>query len=210
MESVNHTVESAQTHQFTFQNPKCLWANFTVNDSTGELNIQSDAGNWSHRWNITSLHTADKESGKPLTHFLGVTAGPDYILDKLGYNHTSDLADVVNKAKTIKGIRDKVLEYRREQSMDKDEARLSWDEASEWLEPYNLESDASQQCALEAVYGGEYDHLKEFFDLIEYDGHELFVYEKSHIHNFLLNELLPFFQNHLRVVVLKLPSKGSE
>lgn len=209
MKAIAQKVESAQTYQFTFKNPKCLWANFTVNDSTGELNIQSDAGNWSHRWNIGSLHSADKESGKPLTHFLGVTAGPDYILDKLGYNHTSDLADVISKSETLAEVRGKILESRREEMITHDDARCTWKEADEWLNQYSLANEVSAENAVEAVYSGEYDHLKEFFDLIRYDAHELFVHEKSHIHNFLLNELLPFFQNHLRVEVLKLPPKGS-
>ena len=51
---------------------------FTVSDSTGELHVQSDWGNWAYRWNTAGLGCAD------LTTFLSrYEAGDCYVVYKL-------------------------------------------------------------------------------------------------------------------------------
>jgi len=47
------TISTATAYSFRFANGG--WAIFTVNDSTGELSIQSDWGEWAHRWHIGHL-----------------------------------------------------------------------------------------------------------------------------------------------------------
>lgn len=209
MKAVSQASDSADTYQFRFKDPRCLWANFTVNNSTGEFSIQSDAGSWSHRWNIGSLWEQDKQNGKPLAHFLGVTAGAGYILDKLGYGQPRDLANIIDKEGTISGIRQKILENRREQDITKEQAKSGWDEAKEWMDQYNFAEGGTGEAAIDAIYSGQYETLKDLFDLWGCYIHDFLEYKKSHTHNFLMDELIPFFQNHLRVEVLGLQPKGS-
>lgn len=71
-------------YRFLVNKPLGGWAICTVNDSTGELSIQSDWDTWGYRWNVDHL-------GQPtLTHFIGTKYSdpsyPDrrhYLADKL-------------------------------------------------------------------------------------------------------------------------------
>ncbi len=59
------------------------WAIATVNDSTGELSIQSDWGCWSHRWSVENLGRTADSRPLTLTEFIGDRGGGHYLADKL-------------------------------------------------------------------------------------------------------------------------------
>ena len=64
--ALTRTLTSAITYQFHVEGRDFGWALCTMNDTTGELAIISDWGNWSHIWNPRHL-------GSPSLHdFIGV------------------------------------------------------------------------------------------------------------------------------------------
>lgn len=73
---------------YEFRGEALGWAICTINDATGELSIQSDWGNWSHRW------SPDPENlGAPtLTAFIGGRGDVDYIARKLQNEGRSGVA----------------------------------------------------------------------------------------------------------------------
>lgn len=100
------TITGARTYHFRSAEQLGGWALCTVNDTTGELLITSDWGNWAHRWNPAHL-------GRPsLTHFIGDRSNYDYLACKL-------LAEgkhsrVIDADATIKEWRQRLIENRRE------------------------------------------------------------------------------------------------
>src|SRR5262249_2208296 len=79
------------------------WALCTVNDVTGEINIQSDWGEWAYRW--------PKAPGGSLTSFIGNrSSGYHYFADKLSCEegpqsgHAFDAEPTVNRLRTILGV----------------------------------------------------------------------------------------------------------
>jgi hypothetical protein len=110
------------------------WCLVTVNDGTGELNIQSDWGNWAYRWSIGGLGGGDS-----LTMFL-VKAEHDYVARKLltlekqyEWSQEASIAEV--KREIIKARRDGTFkgEY------GKAKARRLWGEIDELENAYSWE-----------------------------------------------------------------------
>lgn len=101
---------------YSYQFDHFGWAIFTVNDSTGELFLQSDWGSWSHRWNVNHL-------GCPtLTEFISKRADSSYIVGKLGVEQR-----VHDAHSTEMAVRRRLLDRRRDRSLDKEEARDAYD-----------------------------------------------------------------------------------
>lgn len=172
------TITNPVTYCFRF-NDYGNWANFTINESTGEFSIQSDWGDWSYRW-----HTDSLGKGVKLTQFL-LSCDTDYITNKLAYGPVSDLKDEVDDEETLKAIRKHICEVRRGRDIDKGDARAYWLEAETFVE--------EQNCSIEAMDSDLYDLLGEPWEYI--------AHKKSHRYMFLTRRLLPFFQawmkNHL-------------
>ncbi len=115
------------------------WAICTVNDATGELSIQSDFGNWSHRWGANPKHL-----GAPnLTAFIADRSSCHYLADKLSPSDGRQAARMFDGEATVAEFRGMLIERRREDGqwgsrpatpyrsrswLDRDTARTLWDE----------------------------------------------------------------------------------
>ncbi len=101
------SVSSAVTYRFEPEGREFGWALCTVNDATGELSIQSDWGNWSHRWNTNPSHL-----GAPtLTHFIADREAWDYLAAKLLGRRNCHEWD---PAATVREFRKRLVESRLE------------------------------------------------------------------------------------------------
>jgi hypothetical protein len=111
------------------------WAICTVNDTTGELSIQSDWGSWSYRWHTAHLGPRRGQAdARPmtLTEFLGERAvdGRHYIADKLTSGEHSERWRF-SPEKTVADLRGRILEMRRTNSIGVWFARDVWDALGE-------------------------------------------------------------------------------
>ena len=95
------------------------WALCTVNDSTGELSIQSDWGSWTHRWSPDPRHLG----ALTLTHFLGDRASCDYLANKLSRESGTRSGEEFDADETVAKLRRRLSERRLE-------------EARAWIEYY--------------------------------------------------------------------------
>jgi hypothetical protein len=97
------TLQTARTYHLRSSERLGGWALCTVNDTTGELLIVSDWGNWSYLWN-------PKHLGSPsLTHFITDREGYDYLACKLLSPRD---ARVLDADKTIAKWRKRLCEQR--------------------------------------------------------------------------------------------------
>ena len=105
-------IEKSQVERWTISD-KSLWADFTLS-SDGFLNIQSDYGCYSYRWN---------SFGSDIKKFL-IACDKCYLYSKL----SSDLGREFNLAKSIKLIRKDIIEQRRVyQNYNAESCREFWD-----------------------------------------------------------------------------------
>jgi hypothetical protein len=106
----SHTSGSADVYSFRFEEP-FSWAIFTINNATGEFHIQSDWGNWQHRWPMQAIGESHAKHEKPLTHFLGDRGDAGYVTDKLHYD-CNDKRDQFSEDRTKEEIKKQILSAR--------------------------------------------------------------------------------------------------
>lgn len=179
----------AKYYHFVFEEP-FGWAIFSINDVTGEFAIQSDWGNYQHRWNTSHLGESHTKHPMPLTHFLAVGNDPYYVTDKLHYDRKD--RENYSPDKTEQGIKEYILQERREGSLEREEAREAWDE----LGYVDFGSPDSFMYSLNDTHT-----LKK---VLAEDTWEYIRHEPSFGYVFLQYKLLPFFFNYLRRAVLKM------
>jgi len=101
-------VKTARVYHFRWPGSGFGWAIFTICDETGELSIQSDWGDFHHRWNPE--HTGAAK----FSHFIAgwrddLTEAPvdrrHYIMDKFGYVRSKDTDCEFNPEDTRKELR---------------------------------------------------------------------------------------------------------
>ncbi len=168
-------------YSFRFE-PYGGWAIFTLNEDTGELSVQSDWGNYSHRWNTGALG-----DGVKLAEFLaGCARDVEYLASKLQLSSKSTcLEPVVDDEATTADLRQMICEQRRSRDLSKDKARDLWEEAGDLVQ-YNWSLDQASA---------------EFMELIDYSS--FLVKRPSTRFKFLRDELLPFFCRWLRENVVE-------
>jgi len=154
------------------------WAAFTINDDTGEFNVQSDWGNWQHRWHVGSI------GKRTFTQFL-LTCDADYIVRKFAYENKADLKNVTDTDETLKAIRARICECRRRRDIRHvDSARELWDQAKAWTKDDCNEHTIPEE--LDKFLEQPWEYIRTM---------------KSHRYYLLTERLLPFFfawlKNHL-------------
>ncbi len=155
------------------------WAIFYVDESTGTLAIVSDFGSWSHRWGGGPQHW-----GAPtfLEFLKGASEG--YIADKLCYGRTRELvdADATGKA-MMEDLKKRCLSDEKQGELEDDIADLVG----------RLKDGGGDRASVAWAIGGAAQELREYFEL-----HEDLVYKTAPKAAFLIEQLIPAFQEVLR------------
>lgn len=182
----SHRTGNARYWSFSFKEFSG-WATFTINDDTKEFIIQSDWGEWSHRWSAAGVR-------EPMIHFL-VDCDPEYVVRKFAQGGKSGFKELDIET-TFKGLHRHVCELRREECITKEEAREVWRDLKQWRHTYWETFGAgagSDQATIAAAYLNTPETVA-LHDLLQYE----WVCWKQTTHTALLqNELLPFFFKYL-------------
>ncbi len=88
------------------------WASFTLNEDTGEVNIQSDWGNASHWWGF------EGRGKRSLKDFLADRTSVGYLVDKLC--RTEELKDVYDGDETLKKLKEDFRKNTRNKDLSKE------------------------------------------------------------------------------------------
>jgi hypothetical protein len=107
--------------KYVIKSPTGQWlANIVLDDKDGDIYIQSDYGDYSYWWRSRGRDTTLKQ-------FL-LSCDDSYVMNKFGYGGKNDYfyAD-----RTIKNIKKDILQQRREDRIDSDQARLLWNEIND-------------------------------------------------------------------------------
>jgi hypothetical protein len=124
-------------------------ATIMIEDSSGLLQIQSEYGHFSHYWG-----TSGRSKGNTFKQEL-IRFGLDYVQNKLSYN--DDLGRHFFPDRTVKRIREDILEARRQHRINWFKARLFWDESEE-LGEQTVDGFHAQLCEMElfeAIYDND-------------------------------------------------------
>lgn len=218
-QEVRAHVGTAAVYHFRWVGISSSWAIFTVNDATGEFNIQSDWGNWAYRWNIDALG-----DGQTLTQFLATCSDPDYVTNKLGYGEPRSFSQEVDHETTIRTWKEKVLNARLMghglnlhksvanllgfkpdfyiDGLDREQAAEVWYDLKCFDKCYDLgQSEAEAVVAIGDM--PSYGALYTFLGGNDFDIWESIKTRPSWAYTFLRECLLPFFFNYLRENFLK-------
>ena len=132
------------------------WIVATFCEERGSVQIQSDWGNVAFVW--LPRNTGFK--GPHALKLFFAQAGLHYLLNKFSYNQ-SRLKDVIDAEATIKRLKERVCEWRRDGSYDKEKAREIWDDIELYaddLECFDGDVDMNRG------YNRWYDNMSEHFD----------------------------------------------
>jgi hypothetical protein len=184
-------VSTAQSYRFVFEKPEA-WFIATINDSTCELLITSDYGNYAHRW-------PNAFGGRTLTEFLASKGREqydcDYIVNKLRTSTRSkELDEVVDDAATRTEVAGRIIKARREQELSMRSARSLWDDMESWI---------GDDCNMEALSS----ELAEFLGG-QHEAWGCIRHKPSGWYLVLRDELLPFFCRWLRENVVNKAAKA--
>lgn len=171
---ISGEVVVTQPVSYSFRFKPYGWAILTLNEATGEMTIQSDWGNYSHRWHIGHL-------GEPTLHDFFVKAGSDYLVNKFSYENKTDLADVTDEEATLKGLIEHIDELVANETIEQGLA----DELKEDVTSWKNNSFDCHVCPTD---------LEEFLD----QPYEYIQMRRSGRYEFLVNHLLPIMKKHLR------------
>lgn len=116
----------------------------TGNDNTpreiGEILINSSYGAWAYQWGHLGL---------PFKNWLAKTEDSRYIAEKF----LGTKARVFDGEKTVRELRRRLIEWRRQGDLDKDAARAIWG----WIEEYESELESSDHEFCDRMFSGPRD-----------------------------------------------------
>lgn len=197
-------VTSATTYRFNCGPDDIGWAFCTINDSTGELNIQSDWGSWSYGWSPNPKHL-----GAPtLTDFIATRSSAHYIADKLwsAGGGSAYGGGVFSAVATVKAMRARLAERRLEQGREHQRSYtdISWKRLPWW--PVGEGHPLTKQCARdlwnelgelsdrhmpEVLFCERFYQLDDHEWITEESVTEYLVTETSHKYEVLRDAILP-------------------
>ena len=170
----------------SIENPLCFhfrfstgWAIFTACESTCTFGIQSDWGDYSHRW-----PRAGMPEGTPFLDWLAVTCkgSADYVAGKFAYE-SPQLKDQHDEDVTRAAIFAEILEARKERHLTKVEAAERWEDAKSGR--WDLQSP-------DLMFATCPDWAWEMFD-----GEPPMISKAPHVRTILIKSLIPFFGEFL-------------
>ena len=207
----HETQGNAEYYHFTFE--PLGWAIFNINERTGEFSIQSDWGNYGHRWPMGyGVPNKDKNEDidpDALKKFI-CRCDANYITTKFSYDLPRSSREQFDIDAFKESIRDLICRTRREQEtllvweyngrtfarekkykmFTKEWAREAWNELDDvcgHADSYGLDS---QTTLIMENWPSSLEWVEELW--------EHFVFKPSPRLLFVQETLLPFFQNWLR------------